>query len=64
MKDSEILDDDGFFVQEYYVHIFPAIYPDKNLSINENAKIMAEKNYQLWVDTYEDFYKQKLSFEK
>ena len=64
MKDTDILDDDGFFVQEYYVHIFPAIYPDKNLSINENAKIMAEKNYQLWVDTYEDFYKQKLSFEK
>ena len=60
MKDTDILDDDGFLVQEYYVHILPAIYPEKNLSENDNAKMMMDKNYKLWVDTYEDFYKEKL----
>ena len=62
MKDSRFIDDDGFNVQEYYIHYFPAIYPDKNLSINENAKIMLEKNYNLWVNVYESFYKQKLKY--
>ena len=64
MKDSDVVDDDGFFVQEYYIHYLPAIYPDENLSQNENAKIMMEKNYEMWVKVYEDFYKEKLSFEE
>lgn len=62
MKDSEYLDNDGFPVQEYYVRFFPAIYPDANLSEKENANIMREKNHELWVRCYEEFYNEKLTF--
>ena len=60
MKDSDVVDDDGFFVQEYYVHFLPAIYPDGNLTNIENTKMLSEKNYNLWVETYENFYQTKL----
>ena len=36
----DLMDDDGFPVQELYVHYLPAIYPDPNLTVNENAKQM------------------------
>lgn len=62
MEDSDVLDDDGFFVQEYYVHFLPPIYPDEKLSQTENAAIMSEKNYKLWVDVYEKFYNKKLEY--
>ena len=64
MKDSDVVDDDGFFVQEYYIHFLPPIYPDKNLSDAQNAKIMSQKNYDLWVSTYEQFYNTKLIYNK
>ena len=63
MRDSEELDDDGFKVQELYVHYLPAIYPDSDMSAAENAKRMMEKNYALWVEAYEAFYHEKLSYE-
>ena len=60
MKDSDVLDDDGFPVQELYVHYLHAIYPDPNLTVNENAKRMMERNYEQWVNDYEMFYDEKL----
>lgn len=62
MKDSNIIDNDGFFVQEYYVYFLPPIYPDENLTNAENTAILCEKNYKLWVETYEHFYKTKLEY--
>ena len=62
MKDSEYLDDDGFKVQELYVHYFPAIYPDEDLPVNERAKQMMDKNYRLWKEKYEEFYQKKLEY--
>ena len=62
MKDSDFIDDDGFPVQEYYIHFFPAIYPDENLSEKENAAAMSEQNYKLWVERYEEFYNEKLTY--
>ena len=56
MQDSDVLDGDGFFVQEYTLHILPAIYPDKNLSRKECRERMREENYSAWVKTYEEFY--------
>ena len=56
MQDRDILDGDGFFVQEYTIHILPAIYPDKNLSRKEARENMREQNYKAWVRTYEEFY--------
>ena len=60
MKDSDILDDDGFYVQEYYVHYLPPIYPDEDLSVIDRANQMMDKNYKLWVKAYEEFYGKKL----
>ncbi len=57
MEDSDVLDGDGFFVQEYTLHILPAIYPDETLTGAEAKERMKKENYEAWVKTYEDFYK-------
>lgn len=62
MKDSDILDDDGCFVQEYTVHIMPALYPDKNLSVKENSDILKQKNFDMWQKVYEKTYDKKLVY--
>lgn len=62
MEDSDILDPDGFFVQEYTLHILPAIYPDEKLSHIAAKKDMKNKNYEAWVKTYEEFYQKPLVY--
>ena len=57
MQDSNVIDPDGFPVQEYTVNILPAIYPDKSLGRNEARAKMKQENYDAWVKAYEDFYK-------
>ena len=59
MKDSSYIDDEGFHVQELYVHYLPPIYPDEDLSIVENTNQMMKRNYDLNVKTYEEFYQKK-----
>ncbi len=62
MEDSDVIDGDGFPVQEYTLHILPAIYPDKTLSFAEAKKKMMNENYSAWVKTYESFYKKPLVY--
>ena len=62
MKDSDVMDDDGFYVQELYVHYLPPIYPDEDLSVIDRANQMMKKNYDLWVNKYEEFYHKKLEY--
>ena len=62
MEDSDRLDGDGFPIQEYTMHILPAIYPDGNLSYAEAKHDMKNKNYEAWVKVYEDFYKMPLVY--
>ena len=62
MKDSDVLDIDGFYVQEYYVHYLSPIYPDEDLSVIDRANQMMDKNYKLWVKAYEEFYGKKLEY--
>ena len=62
MEDSDILDSDGFFVQEYTIHILPAIYPNIALSSAEAKEEMRKANYEAWVRVYEDFYKKPLVY--
>ena len=64
MEDSDVPDPDGFFVQEYTLHILPAIYPDEKLSRGEAKKDMKQKNYAAWVKVYEAFYETPLEYEK
>lgn len=56
MEDSDVPDGDGFPVQAYTLHILPAIYPDRSLSRVEAKKDMKNKNYEAWVQVYEQVY--------
>lgn len=62
MEDSDVLDADGFFVQEYTLHIMPAIYPDDSLPYTKAKKDMKNRNYEAWVKVYEDFYQKPLVY--
>lgn len=63
MEDSDIIGEDGFPVQEYTVNIEKPIYPDENLTEKENTETMKEKNYEVWKNIYEDFYKMPLEYD-
>ena len=62
MEDSGVIDPDGFPVQEYTLHIMPAIYPNPTLSLREAKEDMRKKNYDAWVQVYEHFYDKKLVY--
>ena len=62
MEDSDTLDGDGFFVQNYTLHILPALYPDPTLSVSAAAEDMKKKNYEAWVKVYEEFYGKPLVY--
>lgn len=62
MRDSDILGEDGFFVQEYTIHIERPIYPDPALSYKENVKMLMEKNYEIWKQIYETEYNIPLTY--
>lgn len=56
MKDSDVIGEDGYPIQEYTINVFPAIYPDENLPKNTNIDNMMQKNFELWKDCYEKTY--------
>ena len=56
MQDSDIVDSDGFFVQEYTVNILKPIFPKEELSVRQNAEFMKNENYSVWKKVYEEFY--------
>ena len=62
MEDSDIIGDDGFWVQEYTINIEKPIYPDSKLSEKENCNIMKDKNFEVWKKVYENFYKIPLEY--
>ena len=62
MEDSDVIDRDGFYVQEYTINILPAIYPDKTLSTSAAKEKMDRENYEAWVRTYEEFYGEPLRY--
>lgn len=62
MEDSDVLGDDGFYIQEYTVHVSEPIYPDKNKNKAENIEVMMERNYDMWKDIYEETYDEPLTY--
>ncbi len=56
MEDSDVVDDDGFFVQEYTIHVAPPIYPEEGKSKAENIRNMMQKNFDVWQKIYEETY--------
>lgn len=63
MQDSDIIGDDGFYVQEYTIHISEPIYPNPDLSYRENTKSMLNSNYAVWKEIYERVYGIPLVYE-
>ncbi|MBQ9735228.1 MAG: 1-acyl-sn-glycerol-3-phosphate acyltransferase [Clostridia bacterium] len=62
MADSDVPDGDGFFVQEYTLHILPAIYPDSTLPSAAAKEKMKKENYEAWVRVYEEVYQKPLVY--
>jgi len=62
MKDSDIIGEDGFFVQEYTIHIGKPIYPDPTLKRRERIAKMMEENSEIWKNIYEEEYQIPLSY--
>lgn len=63
MKDTEVLDDYGFPVQEYTVHVGAPIWPEDGRPKAENAMKMQTENYALWKKIYEETYQIPLEYE-
>ena len=62
MKDSEILDENGFPIQEYTIHIPQPIYPDHSLNYRDRIEDLMRKNSNIWRTIYENEYQTKLEY--
>ncbi len=62
MKDSDIMGEDGFYVQEYTIHVLPPIYPEPGLPLRKQAEQMMYRNFEMWKEIYETEYHIPLSF--
>ena len=63
MENSEELGDDGFYKQQYTLHVMRPIYPDKELSVRENREMMKAADMAAKRACYEEFYKTNLDGE-
>ncbi len=62
MKDSDVMGEDGFFVQEYTIHVGEPIYPNPEKKYSEKINEMMEKNSEVWKNIYEEEYHIPLSY--
>ena len=62
MVDLEEDDNEQFYQVKYIVHFLKTIYPDKNKSVKENAKYMAEFDYNQKCEAYEKAYGKKIDY--
>lgn len=62
MKDSDVIGEDGFYIQEYTIHISEPIMPREGLTRRKQAEYMMKKNYDLWKEIYESVYHIPLSY--
>ena len=62
MSDSEFLDSDGLYVQEYTLNILPPIYPNTNKNIKNEIERMKNLNFDLYKNVYEHTYDKKLEY--
>ena len=63
MKDSDILGEDGFYVQEYTAHIGKPIYPDFSLPYKAGVQDLMDRNFAIWKEIYEREYHMPLIYE-
>lgn len=60
---SENFIPDGYYVQEYTIHIGKPIYPRAELDDKANMKYMADENFRVWKEIYEKEYDMPLTYE-
>ena len=63
MKDSDIMGEDGFYVQEYTIHVGEPIYANPALPYKECVKDMMDRNFTLWKNIYETEYQMPLVYD-
>lgn len=64
MTDTDALDEDGFPIQAYTINFLDPLYPDQSLSAKDCAQDLCNRNYQVWKEKYEEFYKIPLVYNK
>ncbi len=62
LRDSDVLDPNGYPVQLYTINIAKPLYPDKGLSLQKNISLMRSLNYLDNVQAYEAFYNEKMRY--
>ncbi len=63
MRDTDNVDDDGFRVQEYTVHVAPPLYPSTdNISEREKVRDLMDRNFDVWKQIYEREYEIPLEY--
>ena len=63
MEDTNIVGEDGFYIQTYTIHFFEPIYPNLQLNIKDATEELSKLNYQLWKEKYEEVYQQPLKYD-
>ena len=62
MRNSDIIGEDGFPVQEYTIHVGKPIYPDEQKAHRDNVREMMDENARVWREIYEEEYGLPLSY--
>ncbi len=62
MRDSDLMGEDGFYVQEYTIHIGKPLYPDPELHHTKNAENLMAQNAAVWKEIYETEYGVPLTY--
>ena len=62
MRDTDKLDNEGYKIQAYTLHICPPIYPESGLSMKDNTERMLKENERAWKNIYESTYGKKLEY--
>ena len=62
MKDSEYIDEAGFPIQEYTIHIEKPIYPNAELGYRDRIEDLKQRNFEVWKEVYEREYQTELSY--
>ena len=62
MKDTDLIGEDGFPIQEYTVNICSPIYPDTSLDERDRVKKMMDDNTAAWNAVFEDAYGYKPAY--
>ena len=62
MVDMDKDDNSEFKRVQYVLHILDVLYPDKEKSVKDNSDYLAERDYELKKECYENSYNKKLTY--